>query len=151
MEILEIFQNPIVIAFLIWILSSFFRGKPKEEDAQKQKQQGKTRQQPKPVFTTVEQPKQRRAEQQLKETVQNAYEKIKSETVEQITPSSTTRDRRPISTRSKKENEVKVTSVAGTKSAIQLNKQSVIQGVIWSEILGPPRSKNPHFPKGMKR
>lgn len=151
MEFLEIFQNPLVIAFVIWILSSFFKGKPKEEDAEKQKQQRKTRQQPKPVFTTVEEPKRRNAEKQMKETVQNANEKIKLETIEQIEPSSKIRDRRPTSTRLKQEREMKVTSVSGNKSAIQLNKQSVVQGVIWSEILGPPRSKNPHFPKGMKR
>ena len=111
----------------------------------------KTRQQPKPVFTTVEDLETKKTEKQLKETVQNAYEKIKSEAVEQITPSSTTRDRRPSSIRSKKVSEVKVTSVVGNRNTIQLNKQSVVQGVIWSEILGPPRSKNPHFPKGMKR
>lgn len=163
MDITDIISNPIVWAFLVWLFSRLFTNKNNEEENKpKVPSQPKNRQEtrqnprpnsrptarpvPKPVMTTVESKKRNEENKPPLQTVQEAYEKMKQRSSEkeievrvekdQIKPKSVMPQERTLSVNR---------NVRQNYLVIDQNKAA--QGVIWSEILGPPRAKNPHYTK----
>lgn len=144
MDFTEILSNPLIWGLLVWLFSRIFVSNKKEEEAPKkqpsrpqnrQESQPNTRQNPRPVMTRVEQ-KRRKEESSSLQTVQQAYEKMKDHTI--------------VEENSKKTKHVREKHFPKVDRQVRKNKlivdrQKAVQGVIWSEILGSPRSKNPHY------
>ncbi|PGT82900.1 MULTISPECIES: hypothetical protein [Bacillaceae] len=178
MDITEIFTNPLVWAALAWLFSRVFTSKTKEDETN-QKQPTKqtvspqdTRQDsrpsprpnprpnprtssrpnprpvPKPVMTTVE-TKPREENRPPLQTVQEAYEKMKRNPVKDDRVN-TVKERLGKPQALKEEKLPKVNRNVNRNQLI-VDQQSAAQGVIWSEILGPPRSKNPHYTQNKRR
>ncbi|MCM3442076.1 hypothetical protein [Metabacillus halosaccharovorans] len=159
MDITDIISNPIVWAFLVWLFSRLFTNKSnKEEDKQKVPNQPKTRQEPrqnprptarpvpKPVMTTVESKKRNDGSKPPLQTVQEAYEKMKQRSSEKEIEVRVVKEQpKPKSVMTQERTLSVNRNVRQNHLVIDQNKAA--QGVIWSEILGPPRAKNPHYTK----
>lgn len=153
MDITEIFTNPLVWGLLAWLFSKFFTSKGKEEQnkskpsnqrpksPQEPRSNPRPRPVPKPVMTTVE-TKQREERKRPLQSVQEAYEKMKLQPVKEEKVEIKERPKRiqPI----KEERLPKVNRNVNRNDLI-IDRQKAAQGVIWSEILGAPRAKKPHF------
>ena len=164
MDIMDIFTNPIVWAFLVWLFSRLFTNKnnedenkpkapnqPKNRPDPRQNPRPNTRPVPKPVMTTVE-TKERRGDRDRKpplQTVQEAYEKMRQRSVEQDKEVKAVKEQPKREVVVKQERPILVNrNVSQNHLLIDQNKAA--QGVIWSEILGPPRAKNPHYTKSRR-
>lgn len=133
----EILTNPLVIAAVIGIISAIFGKKNKDEkrppgtrpgDQAKKQDQKQPQKEHKPEAEELpavseENPfeqKRREAEKPLAETEQmfNGLEhKLTS---------------------------ARARNASLKKSALKINKETAVQGIIFSEVLGPPRAKKPH-------
>jgi inner membrane protein involved in colicin E2 resistance len=144
MDVFELLTNPLVWAVLVGLFTKIFVSK-EDENKKKQQETKKTKNQlPKPVMTTVEKPREnrRRQKQIEKQTVQQAYEKLKNHEAEQIQKNinvSPQQTRKTAMTRSQANNKPL------QEEKMIFNQKTAVQGIIWSEVLGPPRSKNPHY------
>jgi len=123
----------IVLAVIAGIIS-FFKGSLSSDTKEKE-----TKRAPKPFVPQQTSPMRKRVEQEIKkrqqstesleEKLKEAKQQVKAEIpVPRVVPH----------VRAKKE------KVAPTAPSLHVSKKQVVQGVIWSEILGPPRSKNPY-------
>ncbi|MBS2969745.1 hypothetical protein J9317_13310 [Metabacillus sp. KIGAM252] len=124
-------ENPIVSAVLLWLIGAFFSRvfKSGEKNPEQQKKQNS-----RPV--AYQEP-----EKQLQETVQTVYERVQREHKT---------DKKPDHRGS--ENELSVVKLSRAakhrkKSAVQ---SPAVQGIIWAEITGKPRSVNPHYTRQRK-
>jgi len=159
MDLMDIFTNPIVWAFLVWLFSRFFTSKNNEEETKpkapnqpknrpdpRQNPRPNPRPVPKPVMTTVETRQRREDKKPALQTVQEAYEKMRQRSVEQE------KEVMAVKEQPKKEPVVKQESLILVNRNVSqhhlvIDQNKAAQGVIWSEILGPPRAKNPHYTK----
>ena len=146
MEIL--FENPILWLVLLGVISSLFRGKKREEEGQK------TRSNPVENRPT---PKSGSAFGELKEIFREVNRTFQEETQpsqtlkkervqEVIEPASYTQ--RADQERTSIANEIEVIQKAPIlqkKNQLKVDESKLVDAVIWSEILGPPRAKNPYF------
>lgn len=152
MDITEILANPLVWGLLAWIFSKLFMSRKQEDETREKaapprEQLPNSLPNPRPNPTprsanTAENLPKREYKQQLK-TVQQAYEELKTKSAEP--PEKLQKRERPKLVL----NEIKtVQKISGNK--LRVDKQKAIQGVIWSEILGQPRSKNPHYTRNKR-
>lgn len=157
MEISEILSNPLVWGLLVWLISRIFSSsKNGTEETPKQQpvkpdnrsnpvpnQRSTSREKPKSVMTTIEQTSQK-AKPSL-QTVQEAYESMKVETKGQneVFNRGNERTKKARVVQQPKQKPKVNRNIRANN--LKVDKQKVMQGVIWSEILGSPRSKNPHY------
>ncbi|MGM7721074.1 hypothetical protein [Metabacillus sp. Hm71] len=154
MELLtEIITNPIVWGILAWVFTKIFTSKKDEAPNEQPKKQvnqpnerKNSRPYPKPVKTTIEQ-KHRKEATQVVETVQQAYEKMKN-----LQPAHALNDNQVRKQHKKVNRQVPLPKGKRTinQNRLSINKQKAVQGIIWSEILGPPRSQNPHYTRNRR-
>lgn len=144
-----LFENPFIIVILIGIISSFFK-KQKNESKPNTKE-------PKPFIESI--PK--RIQEVLEEfesskaepanTMQTDYLEAKKQAEAKITQLQEQQKKymekvEELETE-KHINEHKAFQVeneAGTKNRLTIDKENLTDAIIWSEILGPPRSKKRH-------
>ncbi|WP_243386279.1 hypothetical protein [Bacillus kexueae] len=134
MNIIDIlFENPLIIALLIWMLSSLFGGKKKseEQEVRRSKPQVKKQEVPKEVQVT----KQVAEQTNIKSEIEKRYEELKNRqnSSERLVP-----QKQPIRITKQSER-------SKTKKT-KLDLRSPVQGIVWSEILREPRSKRPYHP-----
>ncbi|HZH62935.1 MAG TPA: hypothetical protein VEY70_25970 [Metabacillus sp.] len=152
MDLMDIFSNPIVWAFLVWLFSRLFTNKSNEEEMPKnrpnprQNPKPNSRPVPKPVMTTVETKQRREDRKPPLQTVQEAYEMMRQRSREQEN------EVKAVKEQSKKEPVVKqerpiLVNRNVSQNHLVIDQNKAAQGVIWSEVLGPPRAKNPHYTK----
>ncbi|WP_052738052.1 hypothetical protein [Bacillus sp. SA1-12] len=151
MELLtEIITNPIVWGILAWVFTKIFTSKKDDAPAEQPKKQVNqpkerkdSRPYPTPVKSTSEQ-KHRKEATQVIETVQQAYEKMKN-----LQPAKAINNNQAKEQQKKTQVNQKVSTSNAkriiNKNSLSVDKQKAVQGIIWSEILGPPRSQNPHY------
>ncbi|MEC2076514.1 hypothetical protein [Metabacillus fastidiosus] len=147
MDFSDLLTNPLIIGAIIWFVSKIFTGRKQEEENKRKErpiQVPNQQERPKPVFTTADRETERRNRKEAAappEPVQEAYEQVR-ERMRQREASNRTKEtvsrlnqpRKPLLNESKKDNEM-----------LSFNKKTVVQAVIYSEILGKPRSKSQHF------
>jgi DNA repair exonuclease SbcCD ATPase subunit len=137
-----ILSNPLVIAGFIFVLSSLF-GKKKKGKKQRRQMENPASAASVPVPSIDQTANQQAAEERLKEaidTIETRYHSAKNEMSELGNEIGSAADeiQAEIQTGSKK------SQLERTKANPVINKDNVVQGIIWSEILGSPRSKKPH-------
>lgn len=128
----DILTNPLIIAAVIGIISMIFGKKSKEE-----KNNSQNRSKPQQVQTASPQKKQSKEEAPV--PIPNRMEQVRREAEE----------RRRETERNLKGLERDLT--AGKQKAVytkqkmlQVNKDTVVQGIVLGEVFGPPRAKKPH-------
>jgi hypothetical protein len=155
MDFTELLSNPLVWGLLVWLFSRLFTSNKGEETPKKQpnrpenrrSSQPNPRPNPKPVMTTVEQ-KSRKEVKPTLQTVQHAYENMKARPVEKADHVERVKEQ-PKRTQLVREHLPKVDRNVKQNNLI-VDRQKAVQGVIWSEILGAPRSKNPHYTRNRR-
>jgi hypothetical protein len=161
MELTELLTNPLVWGALVWLFSRFFTSNKKDEETPK-KQPNKrenrpnpkpnprqnSRPNPKPVMTTVEKKTRNEAKPAL-QTVQQAYESMKNQATENLEKTRIVKEQPKKAKVVLNEQFPKVNRNIKQNNLI-IDQQKAVQGVIWSEILGPPRSKNPHYTRNKR-
>jgi gas vesicle protein len=141
MDLVEfILSNPLVIAGLIFVLSSLF-GKKKKGKQQRRQKENPAASVPVPSIEQTEtKPEAKERMKEAIDTIETRYHSVKSEMSELGNEIGSAADeiQAEIQTDSKNSQNER------TKANPVINKDNVVQGIIWSEILGSPRSKKPH-------
>ncbi|MGG3574713.1 hypothetical protein ABES25_09485 [Bacillus gobiensis] len=134
----ELLTNPLVIAIIIGIITTAFNAifKENKKDSNKQAPSPKQPSENRGNSSEASLPEELDNSADLV-TIQNQYEKEKEEIQDRLTK--TRNDMSP----HKRQPAAKADNVA--RKALQLNKDTVVQGFILGEAFGPPRSKNPHY------
>lgn len=135
MNILDfLLHNFFIVLAVIAGIVSFFKGSlssEKQEKETKRAQKPFVPQQTSPMRKRVEQEikKRQRSTESLEEKLKEAKQQVENEiAVPPLVPRV----------------HVKKEKVEAPAPSLHVSKKQVVQGVIWSEILGPPRSKNPY-------
>lgn len=143
------FENPIIMIILIGIISSFFK-KTKNETKPNPKQ-------PKPFIESL--PK--RVSEVLQEfelspdespkKLQTGYEEAKKQADMKIASLEEQQmkymekvEQLEIEKEKSLRNALKLDEQADTVNTLAVDKEKLVDAIIWSEILGPPRAKKPH-------
>lgn len=163
MNIMEIITNPIVWALLVWLFSRLFTTKNKEDEnksktpnqpqnrsEQKAKQRSHSRPVPKPVMTTVGTKQKSEERRPPLQTVQEAYEKMKKRSADQGTDGKNFKKQPVQEPLLRQERPISVNRNV-RQHPLVIDRNKAAQGVIWSEVLGPPRAKNPHYTKSRRQ
>ncbi|MBO1512267.1 hypothetical protein [Metabacillus bambusae] len=161
MELTELLTNPLVWGLLVWLFSRFFTSNKKDEETPKKQPNQRenrpnprpnprqnSRPNPKPVMTTVERNPRNEAKPAL-QTVQQAYESMKNQATEKTEKTRIVKEQPKKSKVVLNEQFPKVNRNIKQNNLI-IDQQKAVQGVIWSEILGAPRSKNPHYTRNKR-
>jgi hypothetical protein len=149
-----LFENPILWLVLLGVISSLFRGKKREEEGQK------TRSNPVENRPT---PKSGSAFGELKEIFREVNRTFQEETQpsqtlkkervqEVIEPAIYTQ--RAVQEKTSIANEIEIVQKAPIlqkKNQLKVDESKLVDAVIWSEILGPPRAKSPYFRSKVQR
>lgn len=147
MDLFEIFTNPLVWAIIVGLITKLFFSKDEDSNKKNEQTNNKPKQKlPKPVMTTVERPKEKREKHKAKQTVQQAYEKMQKAEVGNYQKNIDATQK----IRGKSNKQVKQNPSPVRDNRLIVDRRNAIQGVIWSEILGPPRSKNPHYTRNKR-
>lgn len=139
MELVDfILSNPLVIVGLIFVLSSLF-GKKKKERQQRRQKEKPASAEPSIDQTANQQPAKERMKEAI-QTIESRYQAAKTDSGELGNEIGSPADeiKTEIVTVSK------INQPERTVANSVINKNNVVQGFIWSEILGSPRSKKPH-------
>jgi hypothetical protein len=161
MELTELLTNPLVWGVLVWLFSRLFTSNKKEEETPKKQpnqrenrpnprpnQRQSSRPHPKPVMTTVEQ-KSRNEKKPALRTVQQAYESMKNQATEKTEKTRIVKEQ-PKNTKVVPKEQIPKVNRNIKQNNLIIDQQKVVQGVIWGEILGAPRSKNPHYTRNKR-
>ncbi|MDQ0224823.1 hypothetical protein [Metabacillus niabensis] len=147
MDLFEIFTNPLVWAIIVGLITKLFFSKDEDSNKKKEQTNNKPKQKlPKPVMTTVERHKEKREKHKTRQTVQQAYEKMQKAEVGNYQKNIDAKQK----IRGKSYKQVKQNPSPVRDNRLIVDRRNAIQGVIWSEILGPPRSKNPHYTRNKR-
>jgi 5'-3' exonuclease len=158
MEITELLTNPLVWGLLAWLFSRFFTSNKKEEETPKkqpnrqenhQNSRPNPRPNPRPVMTTGEQ-KPRSGKKPTLQTVQQTYENMKVRAEGQIETIEIVKEQPKRTQLVVKEEQAPKVDRNVNQNHLMVNRQNAVQGVVWSEILGAPRSKNPHYTRNRR-
>lgn len=158
MEITELLTNPLVWGLLAWLFSRLFTSNKKEEETPKkqpnrqenhQNSRPNPRPNPRPVMTTGEQ-KPRSGKKPTLQTVQQAYENMKVRAEGQIETIEIVKEQPKRTQLVVKEEHAPKVNRNVNQNHLMVNRQNAVQGVVWSEILGAPRSKNPHYTRNRR-
>ncbi|MCM3596279.1 hypothetical protein M4D55_10885 [Metabacillus idriensis] len=136
-----ILSNPLVIAGLIFVLSSLFGKKKKERQKQRRQKEKPAPAAPVPSIdqTADQQPAKERMKEAI-QTIESRYQAAKTDSSELGNEIGSASDE----IKSEIVTVSKISQPERTKANHVINKDNVVQGFIWSEILGSPRSKKPH-------
>ncbi|MEC1664265.1 hypothetical protein [Bacillus halotolerans] len=131
----DILTNPLVIAAIIGIISTIFGKVKKEEEKNNQNQKRKKPQKMKPASVQNKQ-----SAEETPAPIPNRLEQMRQEA----------EDRRKETERNLKGLERDLTaakhkSVYTKQKLLQVNKDTVVQGIVLGEVFGPPRAKKPHY------
>ncbi|MCM3705205.1 MULTISPECIES: hypothetical protein [Cytobacillus] len=154
-----LFENPFILIAVIAFISSLFKKKKEErpvKQAPRVQQENRTeaeRTSADPALAEVLEEekrklaeKSRRIEQEYRQRKQQAEQSMKALQSQQRAAE------RKASAISRTAANTKAYPVeASGAGKYEPQKQSLVDGIIWSEILGPPRSKNPHRSLNRKR
>ncbi len=147
MDLFEIFTNPLVWAIIVGLITKLFFSKDEDSNKKKEQTNNKPKQKlPKPVMTTVERPKEKREKSITKQTVMQAYEKMQKAEVGNYQKNKNAAQK----VREQSNKRVKQNNSPVKDNRLKVDRRNAIQGVIWSEILGPPRSKKPHYTRNKR-
>jgi flagellar biosynthesis GTPase FlhF len=154
-------ENPFILIAVIAFISSFFKKKKEEKpvkqaprSAQQENRTQAERTSADPALAEVLEEekrklteKSRRIEEEYRQRKQQAEQRMKALQNQQRAAE------RKASAISKTASNTKKGYPAEASGAgkFEPRKQSLVDGIIWSEILGPPRSKNPHSSLNRKR
>ncbi|MBG9654783.1 hypothetical protein ACFRCQ_00020 [Cytobacillus firmus] len=155
-----LFENPFILIAVIAFISSFFK-KRKEEKPVKQaprsvqqenRAQAESSADPALAEVLKEEKrklteKSRRIEEDYRQLKQQAEQSVKALQSQQRAAE---RKASAIS-RTAANSKTGYPVEASGAGKFEQQKQSLVDGIIWSEILGPPRSKNPHRSLNRKR
>ncbi|WP_428909172.1 hypothetical protein [Niallia sp. Krafla_26] len=144
MEIL--FENPIALIILIGVISSLFRKKNKDEKPKPQQtrptqKSNRTFDELKEVFQEVSRSFQeetkpiRKFREEHSEQINEAKEKLESAYLD--------KDAERAIPQHEETNRVLLASKPQQQLQFKVDESKIVDAVIWSEILGPPRAKNP--------
>jgi 5'-3' exonuclease len=156
MEITELLTNPLVWGLLAWLFSRFFTSNKKEEETPKKQpnrqenhQNSRPNPRPRPVMTTGEQ-KSRSGKNPTLQTVQQAYENMKVRSEGQIETIEIVKEQPKRTQLVVREEHAPKVNRNVNQNHLMVDRQNAVQGVVWSEILGAPRSKNPHYTRNRR-
>lgn len=153
-------ENPFILIAVIAFISSFFK-KKKEEKPVKQaprsvQQENRTQAERTSADNTLAEvleeekkkltEKSRRIEEDYRQRKQQAEQSIKA-----LQSQERAAERRASAISGTAANTKAYPMEASGAGKFEPQKQSLVDGIIWSEILGPPRSKNPHRSLNRKR
>lgn len=143
MEIIDfILSNPLVVAGFIFVLSSLFgkKGKEKKQRRQKEKSSSAESLSRPSNDQNAKQPVHHESMKEAIETIESRYHTAKKNISELGAEIGTAINENQVT------NQIDSSSVQHKrqKTSAAINKENAVQGFIWSEILGPPRSKKPH-------
>ncbi|WP_075982347.1 hypothetical protein [Bacillus massilinigeriensis] len=148
-----LFENPIILIIILGIISSLFKkGKEPEKKGSNQKQSRRRQNIPKPLQKSM---------QELKEVVQTEistqkkvktpkktyiddlakYDEVKEESISKINDYKEQMEKIERKTELIKK---KAEKNQLSPSQQPLDENKIIDAIVWSEILGPPRAKNRH-------
>ncbi|RBP94094.1 hypothetical protein DFO70_105338 [Cytobacillus firmus] len=145
-------ENPFILIALIAFISSFFKKKKKEKPVKQtprslqQEQQAERTSADSALPVTLKEEyrqqaeKARRIEEEYRQRKQQAEESMKAL---QNQRRAVERKASTLAKTASNTNAEQPKEPSGAGS-FELRKQSLVDGIILSEILGPPRSKNPH-------
>jgi hypothetical protein len=138
-----LFDNPLLLFALIGIISSVFkRLKGDSPEGQKQKQRGPFTQSTQPLNPRpIERKKPIVRTKPLDEMLQDMRKSAEQMPIEQPLEKPVTVKKVPAHDQNPMKNK---DTIAKKKSSYSVNQSKLVDGIIWSEVLGPPRSKNPH-------
>jgi hypothetical protein len=143
MEIIEfILSNPLVVAGLIFVLSSLFGKKEKEKKQRRQKEKRSSAESV-PLPSNEKNDKQPVHHESMKEaieTIELRYHSAKKEISELGAHVGSGINENQLTNQI----EAKSSDHKRQQKSAAINSENAVQGFIWSEILGPPRSKKPH-------
>ncbi|MGX1192843.1 hypothetical protein [Metabacillus sp. SLBN-84] len=148
-------NNPLVIAGLIFAISSLFGKKAKDKKAEAQRDR---KRKPASVPNQSAAPHKAEAEKPGRESFEEAKERMKeaAKTIEaRYKSAKSTLPNADGGTVSKNVTEIKEQAdqfmqqtaqkaPAAPKKTPAAARDDIVRGIIWSEIIGPPRSKKPH-------
>ncbi|WP_174730154.1 hypothetical protein [Mesobacillus harenae] len=157
-----LFDNPIIIMIILGIISTIF-GRIKGENQEEQKKRGTRPAQParpvsQPARTEYREvspaepsrPQRNPVEETLHtpEKIQNVYEEKRREAEERIKQlnSQAQRIKNSQKRNQPKEESVETFQRERRNAVLHPDKSTLVDGIIWSEVLGPPRAKKPRFP-----
>ncbi|MCY8497671.1 hypothetical protein P8917_03225 [Bacillus atrophaeus] len=130
----DILTNPLVIAAVIGIISAIFGKKNKDQKPVKRPQQ------PQPVKAqTVSEEKQPVEAQIPDQSAENKFQTMRTQAEQRR------RETEQTLKGLEQELQVKKRNTSYTKQKVlQMNKDTVVQGIVLGEVFGPPRAKKPH-------
>jgi hypothetical protein len=157
-----LFDNPILIFLLIGLISSFLK-KAKGEDEQKQKPKRPARPEKRVPHSPSENKRPREAANPrgTKSHNENPFKGLELEPISKNEPKHPLNDIQKKYEDRRQERDQMVMKEVKTKSPVKYEEKNVgglslkpnpdrlIEGIAWAQILGEPRSKNPH--RTMKR
>ncbi|PWI62355.1 hypothetical protein [Bacillus subtilis] len=128
----DLLTNPLIIAAIIGIISAIFGKKSKEEKQNSQKRK-------KPQHVQSASPQKKHSKEDAPAPIPNRMEQARREAEE----------RRRETVRNLKGLErdlaaAKQKTVYTKQKMLQVNKDTVVQGIVLGEVFGPPRAKKPH-------
>ena len=141
-----LFESPLILILLIGIISSFFKnknkdGKQKSHENKPAQKGNRTFDELKDIFQEFNRTFQEEAKPVVNsEKVLEAKESIQSAYMEKVEESSLPRNVERVKTLP-----VSKASKSQPQIQLQVDETKIVDAVIWSEILGPPRAKNPRF------
>ncbi|MED4800805.1 hypothetical protein P9684_13385 [Bacillus atrophaeus] len=133
----DILTNPLVIAAVIGIISAIFGKKNKDQE---EESPVKRPQQPQPVKAqTVSEEKQPVQAQIPDRSAENKFQTMRTQAEQRR------RETEQTLKGLEQELQVKKRNTSYTKQKVlQMNKDTVVQGIVLGEVFGPPRAKKPH-------
>lgn len=154
-----ILENPFILIVIFAIISSLFKtkkGNNQNQNSQTKQREARTFQKQQTQSTTVEQRKAMSPLKRLEQMATEMADRLDKEYTEKrklaesklkgardyIPP---TEEVKPLQV--KVEQPVVIAAVEkphAPQPSLSIEKQKVIDGVVWAEILGPPRALNPH-------
>ncbi len=147
-----LWENPIILVIIIGIISSYFKKMKSKQPENGDKGMPNQRKVPPISVGPVARNKKRQRSENQRVQQQNAQIKPvntrndRNNKLDQRTNnrSLVENNRESSIYHSHKESQANKVSVPGELNTLQIDQDRLIDGIIWSEVLGPPRSKRPH-------
>ena len=132
-------ENPIILVILIGIISSFFK---KVKTAQQEsRENGKPN--PLKVPPVKVEPVRRNKKQQRNSEGQGEQHYPQRKPANNQNERNNSLEQRSTAIKNNQKS-VPVKKVIEEVNTVQIDTERLVDGIIWSEVLGPPRSKKPH-------
>lgn len=144
-----LFENPFILVILIGIISSFFKKSKNEPKPNTKQPKSFVESIPKRIQDVLEEFEKSQADPAR--TLQTDYLEAKKQAEAKINQLQEQQKKymekvEELETEKQRKRHVAahVENEIGTNNSFTLDKEKLVDAIIWSEILGPPRSKKPH-------